>query len=174
MYQQLSWILSLILVALLAIIFLKIAKSASTSTDEYDSIQKYAYGLRSKLFFLTLLIIVPVIGYTLTLMPYPTDAKYSQASKSINAVGHQWYWNIDDLTAKVDQPVVYKVTSADVNHGFAIYDEELNVIAQTQAMPGYINDLQVTYTKPGTYKILCLEYCGLAHHAMISEITVTE
>ena len=174
MYQQLSWMLSLILVGLLAIIFIFIARLAATERVEYASIQKSAYQLRSKLFYLVLLIMIPVIGYSLTLLPYPSPSAGAQVSKTVNAVGHQWYWNIDDLTARVNQPVLYKVTSADVNHGFAIYDQTLNVIAQTQAMPGYSNDLKVTYTKPGVYKILCLEYCGLAHHAMISEITVTE
>ena len=174
MYQEISWIVTLILVALLAISFLVIAKNASIDNSEYAPIQKSAYSLRSKLFLIILLVIVPVIGYTLTKMPYPTEKISSKATKSVRAVGHQWYWEINDLTAKVGEPVMYNVTSADVNHGFGIYDEDLNVIAQTQAMPGYTNDLLVTYPKPGKYRILCLEYCGLAHHAMISEITVSE
>ena len=77
------------------------------------------------------------------------------------------------MTASVKEDVIYKVTSADVNHGFAIYNADLEVIAQTQAMPTYTNELRVRYPKPGRYKILCLEYCGLAHHAMITEITVS-
>ena len=174
MYQEISWIVTVILVALLAISFLLIAKNASANNEEYAPIQKNAYRLRGKLFLIILLVIVPVIGYTLTQMPYPTEKITSQATKSVQAVGHQWYWVISDLTAKVDEPVMYNVTSADVNHGFGVYDAELNVIAQTQAMPGYINDLLVSYPKPGKYRILCLEYCGLAHHAMIAEITVTE
>lgn len=174
MYQEISWIVTLILVALLAITFLIIAKNASSNNAEYAPIQKSAYSLRGKLFLLILLIIVPVIGYTLTQMPYPSAKISSQATKSVNAVGHQWYWEISDLTAKVGDPVMYNVTSADVNHGFGVYDADLNVIAQTQAMPGYTNELLVSYPRPGKYRILCLEYCGLAHHAMISEITVTE
>ena len=174
MYQEISWIVTVILVSLLAICFLIIAKNASVSNAEYASIQNNAYRLRTKLFVLILLIIVPVIGYTLTLMPYSSMRETSEATKSVHAVGYQWYWKIDDLTAKVGEPVLYQVTSADVNHGFGVYDADLNVIAQTQAMPGYINKLLVTYPRPGKYRILCLEYCGLAHHAMISEITVTE
>ena len=174
MYQEISWIVTLILVALLAISFIIIAKNASTDNAEYAPIQKSAYSIRSKLFFIILLVIVPVIGYTLTLLPYPTTKTSSQAAKQVNVIGHQWYWEINDLTAKVGEPVMYKVTSADVNHGFGVYDADLNVIAQTQAMPGYTNNLLVSYPKPGKYRILCLEFCGLAHHAMISEITVTE
>jgi len=165
---------NIILVALLAISFLIIAKNASSSNKEYALIQKDAYRLRGKLFIIILLVIIPVIGYTLMQLPYPTERITSQATKTVKAIGHQWYWEISDLSAKVGEPVMYNVTSADVNHGFGVYDEELNVVAQTQAMPGYINNLLVAYPKPGKYRILCLEYCGLAHHAMIAEIIVTE
>ncbi len=65
------------------------------------------------------------------------------------------------------------MTSKDVNHGFAIYDQGLRLIAQTQAMPNYVNILRVTFPTPGTYRVLCLEFCGLAHHQMMSEIAVT-
>ena len=174
MYQEISWIVTIVLVSLLAVCFLFIAKNASVSNAEYAPIQNNAYRWRSKLFILILLIIVPVIGYTLTQMPYSSMRESPQATKSVHAVGYQWYWEISDLTAKVDEPVLYQVTSADVNHGFGVYDADLNVIAQTQAMPGYTNKLLVVFPRPGKYRILCLEYCGLAHHAMISESTVTE
>ena len=174
MYQQISWIVTLVLVGLLALVFIKIASKASSSSTEYESIQKQAYSLRTKLFFLTLLIVVPIIGYTLTKMPYIDKSSPVHATKTVKAIGHQWYWEIDDLTAKVGESVLYNVTSADVNHGFGIYDPDLNVIGQTQAMPGYENQLLVTYPRAGTYKILCLEYCGLAHHAMVAEIVVSE
>jgi len=73
---------------------------------------------------------------------------------------------------EVGKPVVFKVTGADVNHGFGIYNEDLRLLGQTQAMPGYTNKLVYTFNKPGKYRILCLEYCGLAHHAMITELNV--
>ena len=72
----------------------------------------------------------------------------------------------------VGEPVEFRVTSADVNHGFGIYDESLRLLAQTQAMPGYTNRLRFTFQKPGKYRILCLEYCGLGHHEMPAEISV--
>ena len=168
-------ITTIILVGLLALIFVKFALSASSSTAEYAPIQKNAYSLRAKLFILFLLIVIPIIGYTLTKMPYISDEQAKPiVSKTVNAIGYQWYWKIDDATAKVGEQILYKVTSADVNHGFGIYDPDMNVIAQTQAMPDYENNLLVSFPKAGTYKILCLEYCGLAHHAMVTEITVSE
>jgi len=41
-------------------------------------------------------------------------------------------------------------------------------------MPGYHNKLDLTLDEPGTYRILCFEYCGLSHHLMQAAFTVTE
>jgi cytochrome c oxidase subunit 2 len=90
----------------------------------------------------------------------------------IRAAGHQWRWELSKTEVVAGKPVEFHVTGADVNHGFGIYDPQLRLVAQTQAMPGYTNVLRHTFAQPGTYRILCLEYCGLAHHAMMSELTV--
>lgn len=170
MYQEIAWIITLTLVALLGITFFAVARNATEATD-YAPIRTRSSSLRSRLFLILLAIIVPVIGYTLTKMPYPKTSM--EISKTVNVTGHQWYWVIDDLTAKVGKPVLYRVNSADVNHGFAIYDPDLNILTQTQAMPGYTNELLVNYPAAGTYKVLCLEFCGLGHHVMAAEITVS-
>ncbi|MCM3117790.1 hypothetical protein M3610_21285 [Neobacillus sp. MER 74] len=70
------------------------------------------------------------------------------------------------------EPVQFRVTSKDVTHGFGLYDEKLHLIAQTQAMPDYTNIVSITFKKPGTYKIMCLEYCSTGHHVMIKDIVV--
>lgn len=39
-------------------------------------------------------------------------------------------------------------------------------------MPGYTNKLVHTFTEPGTYQVMCLEYCGVGHTPMTAEIEV--
>jgi cytochrome c oxidase subunit 2 len=39
-------------------------------------------------------------------------------------------------------------------------------------MPGYVNKVYYTFSKAGAYKIVCLEYCGLGHHVMATDLTV--
>jgi cytochrome c oxidase subunit 2 len=39
-------------------------------------------------------------------------------------------------------------------------------------MPGYVNKLRVRFPAAGDYEVLCLEYCGVAHHAMRTVIRV--
>ncbi len=73
---------------------------------------------------------------------------------------------------KAGEIVEFRVISFDVNHGFGIYNDKAELIAQTQAMPGYVNKLRWKFEKPGTYNILCLEYCGAAHSFMRSSFTV--
>jgi cytochrome c oxidase subunit 2 len=71
-----------------------------------------------------------------------------------------------------DTLVEFRVTSLDATHGFAVYNPTGAIIAQTQAMPGYINRLSVRFDEPGSYAVLCLEFCGMAHHNMRSVILV--
>jgi cytochrome c oxidase subunit 2 len=75
-------------------------------------------------------------------------------------------------TVERGKEVEFQVTSDDVNHGFAIYRNKTKLITQTQAMPGFVNKLRVTFDEPGEYEVMCLEYCGLSHHAMNATIYV--
>lgn len=70
------------------------------------------------------------------------------------------------IEIKAGELVEFRVTSKDVNHGFGIYNDKMQLITQVQAMPGYINRLRWKFDKPGMYKVLCLEYCGKGHQDM--------
>lgn len=76
------------------------------------------------------------------------------------------------IELSANELVEFRVTSLDVNHGFAIYNEANRLITQTQAMPGYVNRLRYKFEEPGSYEILCLEYCGMAHQVMRSSFIV--
>ncbi|MBS0570042.1 MAG: cytochrome oxidase, partial [Proteobacteria bacterium] len=77
-----------------------------------------------------------------------------------------------NTTLTAGSPVEFRVTSADVNHGFAIYAPDGRIAIQTQAMPGFTNKILYTFTQPGTYKVMCLEYCGLGHAPMTAQFEV--
>jgi len=108
----------------------------------------------------------------LTLRPWPYDAAASDDAVAVTATGSQWSWDITPQELPAGRPIVFKVTSDDVNHGFGVYDADGTMLFQTQAMPGYVNQVRYTFTKPGKYRVLCMEYCGLVHHDMIEEINV--
>jgi cytochrome c oxidase subunit 2 len=106
-------------------------------------------------------------------MRTPYSAGDTPAAVVIQASGHQWAWEMTPATVQAGQPVEIHVTGADVNHGFGVYDTNHRLVTQTQAMPGYTNVIRHTFSTPGTYRILCLEYCGLGHHTMVAQLVVT-
>lgn len=149
---------------------------ARRGPDEYEPIHDKGY-LVSRYWFIGLMAIAVVtLGATLPFMPYPlTSAPGDSASVTVVQVtARQWEWKIEPAELKVNQHIKFEVTSIDVNHDFAIYDSDGNILAQVQAMPTVTNDLYYTFHKPGTYTIRCLELCGLYHTSMLSSIKVTE
>lgn len=64
--------------------------------------------------------------------------------------------------------VRFILTSKDVVHGFAIPATNINMMIT----PGYINTAAQTFNKPGTYLVVCNEYCGVGHQAMSMQIEV--
>jgi len=163
-------LLSLILMGGVLLTFAYVFINSGKSEDDYASITQSSYSKRSKLFVFILLVGVVISIGTTRNLPYGDTA---ENAKQIDIIGKQWYWEISDSTAKVNEPVVFNVGSGDVNHGLGIYDKDLRLLTQVQAMPDYINKLSYTFDKAGEYKLMCMEYCGIVHHAMISTFTVT-
>lgn len=172
MIQSLAWQITLPLVLILLAVFAWVALRAGDRSDG-AAVAQTSGRVRAALFWGLLVAFVPIIGYTLTDLPYFPAATPGGPPVVIKAVGHQWRWELSATEAPLGKPVEFHVTAADVNHGFGLYDPDLKLVAQTQAMPGYTNVLRHVFARPGKYKVLCLEYCGLVHHGMIAELTVT-
>lgn len=168
--QMTAALISFAGITLVAGIFLFVAQR-SRHDEPYAVIQPRAYRLRSRLFVLLLLVGLPVAAATLSDLPY-SRAEAVRDPVPVDVTAHQWYWELSRQSVEAHRPVLFRVGSVDVNHGFAIYDGDRRLIAQVQAMPGYTNELVVEFDRPGTYQILCLEYCGLVHHAMMASIEV--
>ncbi len=66
------------------------------------------------------------------------------------------------------RPVTFRITSADVLHGFQVVGTNLNLTVA----PGYVSEATTTFARPGEYLVVCNEYCGLAHHLMQGKIIV--
>lgn len=144
----------------------------SGKVTEYALVQAKAYKNRSRLFWVIIIAGIGVSIGTTRLLPYDATQEGAVTDLSIDVEGRQWYWVLSQDHAPVNTTVTFNVTSGDVNHGFGIYDKDLRLLSQTQAMPGYLNKLEFTFNKSGEYQLMCLEYCGLAHHAMISKFNV--
>lgn len=172
--QDIVWSASIILMAGAAGVFIWVADSAHRRVTDYGPLTAAAYRLRPWLFLIVAIAMVGANWRTLRELPYHgiSRANAAAARQRVEVIGEQWDWRISPTIVVAGRPVDFHVTSRDVNHGFAIYDPALRVVAETQAMPGFDNVLHHTFEQPGTYRVLCLEYCGLMHHVMASEITV--
>lgn len=172
--QNLVWTIALAGMDLVGLAFLyvisqagKCADDAATRTSTHTS-----HVLRRWLFGGFLIALAGGSYVTLRPFPIPLQRAPLGVEQIVDVVGVQWAWKITPSTVNADRPVEFRVTSADVNHGFAIYDADGLIVAQTQAMPGVTNKLVHTFAQPGTYRVMCLEYCGLGHAPMTSSITV--
>lgn len=172
--QEVALQITLTLMAALVIAYAFVVLRSLKRQEDYAPLQKRAYRVRSLLFWTLLVVFTPVMLYTLADLPYAAAHNEARADvpEVVEAKGYQWYWTLSRDQIALGKPVEFHVTSNDVNHGFGIYDQDMKIVAQTMAMPGYTNKVRYTFTKPGTYKVLCLEYCGLIHHNMIAEFKV--
>lgn len=161
--------ISLLLIVVVATSFVLVVNASGHNADEAGR-RADIERMRSGLFWSS--VAVGVVVTIVSLRPWPHAATASTVAAVINATGSMWSWDIDNKDIPAGTAVVFRVTSKDVNHGFAVADAEGVILFQTQGMPGYINQVEYTFSKPGNYQVLCLEYCGLAHHAMRDEIKV--
>lgn len=182
MQQSLLW-LFLVLTGISVFVFYFVYRS---SRQRGRAQQGMVNALQKRFWFILILFVILGIFASVTIpqSPYYFFAD-EQPSKVIHVGAGQFYFVMSDqavdpanpageaaVVVEVDELVEFRVTSLDVNHGFAIYDPSNVLIAQTQAMPGYVNRLRWKFEEPGVYMVYCLEYCGMAHQVMQTSFTV--
>lgn len=75
-----------------------------------------------------------------------------------------------ELVLKAGHEYRIWLSSLDALHGFSIVGQGQNI--NLQIAPNHAFGATFTPDKPGTYLIVCNEYCGLGHHAMKGHIVV--
>jgi cytochrome c oxidase subunit 2 len=117
------------------------------------------------------ILILAIISVDLFFQIEPVNAQGN--TLVVEAIGHQWYYTfrypgvhgeVKDLHLPLGQPVTMHVSAYDVIHSFWIPDMRLKV----DMVPGLINTLVFTPTRPGKYELLCTEFCGTFHGEMRS------
>jgi len=95
----------------------------------------------------------------------------------VYVMGKQWMWKfsypegpngVNVLHVPANRPVRLLITSRDVIHSFFVPSFRIKM----DAVPGRYTQAWFEATKPGTYQILCTEYCGLSHSKMLGEVVV--
>ncbi|MBZ4330409.1 cytochrome c oxidase subunit II [Corallococcus interemptor] len=98
-------------------------------------------------------------------------------SMDVYVMGKQWMWKfsypegpngVNVLHVPANRPVRLLITSRDVIHSFYVPSFRIKM----DAVPGRYTQAWFEATKPGTYQVLCTEYCGLSHSKMLAEVVV--
>lgn len=172
--QSIAWSVTLGGVGLVALIFLYVIIQAGRPASAAET-QRAAHKAHVfQAWFFAILAIGFVGGSWATLRHFPIPDQHAplKADLVVDVQGFMWGWTIKPSTVKLGDTVEFRVSSKDVNHNFAIYNPDGNIVAQTQAMPGFTNKLLYRFTAPGTYTVQCLEYCGVGHGVMRTTIKV--
>jgi cytochrome c oxidase subunit 2 len=111
------------------------------------------------------------IGYA-PMHKVPADAM------PVTAIGRMWEWEFDysngikskELVIPINRAVRINLKSEDVNHSLFIPAFRV----KEDAIPGYNNYLWFIPKITGSYEIMCTEYCGLLHSAMLTKARVVE
>jgi cytochrome c oxidase subunit 2 len=184
--QNIALTIFLVWAAIIVAIFVFVARSGR-SPGEFP-LKTYK---RNRVIFLLGLLIAAVVLLLLTLplTPYPNEGDVPD--RVIYVSGKQFAFKLSDRPISREEAlddevflsikpirtgelVEFRISAADVTHGFCIYNRAGRVLTQTQAMPGYINRLRHRFSESGVYPVLCFEFCGIGHHTMKAQLEVVD
>jgi cytochrome c oxidase subunit 2 len=89
-------------------------------------------------------------------------------SATVRLIGEQYDFVPHCVSVPADTPVKFRLTSADVVHGFLLPHTNVN----TMVVPGFVAEVRTSFAQPGEYEMPCHEFCGLGHHAMWTRVSV--
>ncbi len=88
----------------------------------------------------------------------------------VRAIGQQYSFTPQCILVPTDTPITFRVTSADVVHGFLIIGTTINLML----VPGYISSIPARFSTPGDRHMPCHEFCGLGHEGMWGRVKIID
>lgn len=158
--QTIVFIVSLVGMVAIALCFISAIRASGTDAEP----QVNSDGRRTAMIWVMLG--AGVVITVLSLWQWPHDVHAGEDAVTVNVTGAQWFWEVDKESVPAGTPILFNVRTKDVNHGMGVVDDTGRILFQTQSMPGYVNQVRYVFDQPGKYKIICLEFCGIAHHDM--------
>jgi cytochrome c oxidase subunit 2 len=89
-------------------------------------------------------------------------------SITVRMIAEQYMFVPQCAVVPASTPVRFRLTSADVTHGFFVQSTNTNAMV----VPGYITNVTTSFGRPGDYEMPCDEFCGFGHHAMAARVVV--
>lgn len=144
----------------------------SFEADRKDTVDTHRLAEGEKGWFIFAVIALGVLLLaTLAFIPYGDNAA-ARGQQEVAVEGQQFAWIVNPSTITAGTPVRFRVTAKDVNHGFAVYNDDNVLLFQIQAIPDHVSHIVYTFKEPGRYQVVCLEFCGVNHHNMLGSFQV--
>ncbi|MDC9714985.1 MAG: cytochrome C oxidase subunit II [Gammaproteobacteria bacterium] len=96
--------------------------------------------------------------------------KNADGSYTVTMVAARYGFYPQRIEVPINTPVKIRMASFDVLHGIHAPFTNFN----TMVVPGYISEVNTSFTKTGEYPLFCNEFCGLGHDHMWSKLIVSE
>ena len=116
-------------------------------------------------------LVVTLLG-TMLLIPYGESAGANK--QVVTIVAQQFGFVITPPQVKVGAPVEFHLTSKDTTHGFGLMTKDNTLLVQAQIAPEHEQVVDYTFKSPGSYQVVCFEYCGVGHTKMLARIQVAQ
>jgi cytochrome c oxidase subunit 2 len=85
-------------------------------------------------------------------------------------LAERYYFDPPAMRLDLNRPYRFRMLSADVTHGASIqFGTGARMI---RLAPGAETELEMTFTRPGSFLVYCTSYCGPGHDGMQASITV--
>ena len=88
--------------------------------------------------------------------------------RPVDIVARRFQFTPNVVTLKKDEPVVLRVRSEDVVHGF--FQRQLGI--DTTIVPGRTTEVPVTPHETGRFLLICHHFCGAGHGNMNLTVVV--
>ena len=98
------------------------------------------------------------------------SAAETDGSVTVRIVAQQYSFTPQCIVVPANTPLTFRVTSADVVHGFLIADTNINSMVE----PGYISTFKTSFQSSGDHLMPCHEYCGTGHEGMWAHVKVLD
>lgn len=96
-----------------------------------------------------------------------TERGFRPAGRDVYVGARQWGWDGLPVVLEAGREYRFHLSSYDVQHGFSVRPEdELWKQINLQVVPGYEWVVPMSFDEPGTYHVLCNEFCGVGHRIM--------
>ena len=80
---------------------------------------------------------------------------------------YQWSWDGLPMVIEAGTSYTFHLSSYDVQHGFSVRRaSNLSQQVTLQVLPDYEWANEMQFHEPGTFEVVCNEYCGVGHSAM--------